>query len=275
MPELAYDVFSPRRPTHFNFDDVALRSKHNRLPFLDDYADGEELAQRMIRVPTPKNGGPANDRELYEWLSELNHDGYVFFEETEQVVPTSRVMPLIDPKSPRVCLTNIFTGVKRERQPPIIDVNDAPILQHPRKLSKSGSEGQKKAITAMEVFLSFVRTVQTNLGPQIDCRGVFSRACFERWLETRQNVPSKPEECFRKSILAHITCSDGGSCPFPAPIETALLEILRETGSVWECFRGRFDQRGRPVKIGIKGLRCQGFHERESIKTRALQHEML
>lgn len=112
--------------------------------------------------------------------------------------------------------------------------------------------------TSLNTFLSFVKKFQDGT---IDCTGIISKPCYEAWLKTRKNVPLRPEETFRKSILSHITCTDGGSQPFPAEVEKALLKLLRRGGEVWPCFRDKKDNKGMLLKIGIKGLRCQGYHE--------------
>mmetsp|Transcript_4980 Transcript_4980/g.15846 ORF Transcript_4980/g.15846 Transcript_4980/m.15846 type:complete len:283 (+) Transcript_4980:313-1161(+) len=121
-------------------------------------------------------------------------------------------------------------------------------------------------VTSLEVFISFTRQV---VGPdgalQIDCSGILSIACYERWLATRRVPPSHPEECFRKSLISKVTRSDGGSAPFPPEIEAPLLKLLRRR-QIWECFQGKLDSiSGKPIRIGQKGMRSLGFHERENL----------
>mmetsp|Transcript_5567 Transcript_5567/g.8649 ORF Transcript_5567/g.8649 Transcript_5567/m.8649 type:complete len:238 (+) Transcript_5567:22-735(+) len=129
-------------------------------------------------------------------------------------------------------------------------------------------------ITSLEVFTSFVHVyIDHNGNRVVDCSQILSRDCFEKWLQTRTVYPSHPEECFRKSIISHITCSDGGSSPFPKEVEKGLLEIARRR-EVWACFRGGIDSvTGKPIKIGIKGLRSLGFHEKKCLERQGIDPE--
>jgi hypothetical protein len=116
----------------------------------------------------------------------------------------------------------------------------------------------------MDIFLSFVKIHEDKNGKkQIDCSAVIDTPCYEYWLQTRKRKPMKPEETFRKAILSHITCTDGGSQPFPEHIEGPMLKTLRKSGRVWPCFVGVNDENDSPIKIGMKGLRCLGFHEQK------------
>jgi hypothetical protein len=132
------------------------------------------------------------------------------------------------------------------------------------KLTKRRSSN--KGPTAMEIFLKYIEVKETgkNKTPEVDCSGLISKDCYDEWLITRRKVPVRPEETFRKAILQHITCTDGGSNPFPAHIEKPLLEMLRNYADVWPCFLEKTDKNGLPIKIGVKGLRAQGFHEKKS-----------
>ena len=43
--------------------------------------------------------------------------------------------------------------------------------------------------------------------------------------------------------------------------------MLLRKREVWPCFKGKLDPlTGRPIKIGSKGLRSLGFHEREQLE---------
>jgi hypothetical protein len=117
--------------------------------------------------------------------------------------------------------------------------------------------------TSHEIFMSFVRVLPCGA---VDCSDILSPKCHQRWLETRTTRPSHEAECFRKSLIAKVTRTDCGSAAFPPAIEAALLVLLRKR-EVWPCFKGKLDQlTGRPIKIGSKGLRSLGFHEREQLE---------
>ncbi|GBG25772.1 Hypothetical Protein FCC1311_019912 [Hondaea fermentalgiana] len=121
------------------------------------------------------------------------------------------------------------------------------------------SSSKPTKITAMSIFMKHVRFTDDG----IDASGIISRACFEDWLQSREKMPLRPEECYRKSLLCHLTCSDGGSCPFTPEVEAAVLQLLRKSGQIWPAFQNRVNAEGRIINIGIKGLRCLGFHERK------------
>jgi hypothetical protein len=128
--------------------------------------------------------------------------------------------------------------------------------------NKGDQKKKGKGPTSMSIFLDF--TKRDSETQQVDPSGIISRDCYTRWLDTRRSKPIRPEETFRKAILCHLTCTDGGSQPFPEEVEAALLTMLREGGKVWPCFKGsKYERTGETVKIGIKGLRCKGYHERK------------
>lgn len=113
------------------------------------------------------------------------------------------------------------------------------------------------------MFLRHTRKYVDESGAtRVDPSGIISRGCFDDWLATRTRVPNRKFETFRKCLCAHLTCSDGGSMPFPENVETPLLKLLRRSGSVWPAFAGLKDEGNKPVCIGIKGLRCVSYHER-------------
>jgi hypothetical protein len=119
--------------------------------------------------------------------------------------------------------------------------------------------------TSHEIFMSFVRVLPCGA---VDGSGILSPECYQRWLETRAARPSHEAECFRKSLIAKVTRTDCGSAAFPPAVEAALLVLLRKR-QVWPCFKGKLDPlTGRPIKIGSKGLRSLGFHEREQLEAK-------
>jgi hypothetical protein len=117
--------------------------------------------------------------------------------------------------------------------------------------------------TSHEIFMSFVRVLPCGA---VDCSDILSPKCYQRWLETRTARSSDESECFRKSLIAKVTRTDCGSAAFPPAVEAALLVLLRKR-EVWPCFKGKLDSlTGRPIKIGSKGMRSLGFHEREQLE---------
>lgn len=129
----------------------------------------------------------------------------------------------------------------------------------------SGAGKPEGRMTAMEIFHEFTHYYKDEHGNLfVDASGIISRECYEKWLASRKQVPARPEETFRKSILCHCTSSDGGSAPFAPEVEAALLTILRQPGKVWPCFQGQLDKHGKPIRIGLKGLRATGYHEKKS-----------
>jgi len=116
--------------------------------------------------------------------------------------------------------------------------------------------------SSRELFLSFIRKQMQPDGTVIvDCSGVISNTCYDKWLSMRTRTVPVPEETFRKALLAHLTCADKSSAPFPEEVETALIELLRQK-CVWGCFKGKLDNKGKPITIGKKGLRCLGYHQK-------------
>jgi len=142
----------------------------------------------------------------------------------------------------------------------------------PHKSEKTGKKNNR--LTAVEIFLKFVRRFEDENGKVIvDVSEILSRKCYVMWLNNRMKSISHPEESFRKSILAHLTCADKSSSPFPGDVEIALLQRLRFT-EVWPCFEGQFHADGKPVLIGTKGIRCLGYREKEGqTSTSSPQHK--
>jgi hypothetical protein len=125
--------------------------------------------------------------------------------------------------------------------------------------------------TSHEIFMSFVRVLPCGA---VDGSGILSPECYQRWLETRAARLSHEAECFRKSLIAKVTRTDCGSAAFPPAVEAALLVLLRKR-QVWPCFKGKLDPlTGRPIKIGTKGLRSLGFHEREQLEADEAGHKV-
>lgn len=244
--------------------------------------------QYFYRVPVAKMANAAamapkpHDNELSEWLSVVADDGLLFPEEHKrEAAPLAREVEEDvstqpgSPPPPQQLLPQAqhwFAGegyahessrggVKRLHS--AMSSGDETVGSH-----KSLNRGQR---TAMEVFQEFTKVYADRAtGHQVvDVRSIISRECYEAWLESRKQMPVRPEECFRKCILAHITATDGGSAPFPEPVETALLDLLRQRGAPWPCFQGCKDKKGNPMNIGHKGLRASGYHEKRREEERA------
>ncbi len=254
-----------------------------------------KVANEAARAPKPR------DNELSEWLSVVADDGLLFPDERKcEAVPFAReveedvsTQPGSPPPPPQLL----------PQAQPWFAVDGYPVVPAPRGSVKkrlhsamsSGDEtvGSHKSLnrglrTAMEVFQEFTKVYVKRATGQhdkkrvcdllsfwetadkvVDVRSIISRECYEAWLESRKQMPVRPEECFRKCILAHITATDGGSAPFPEPVETALLDLLRQRGVPWPCFQGCKDKKGNPMNIGHKGLRATGYHEKRREEERA------
>jgi len=107
--------------------------------------------------------------------------------------------------------------------------------------------------TSLLVFKRFINRTAEN---HVDATGVFSPECYEEWLKTRQKIPKRPEESFRRALTAHVRGSDNRS-PFTMEEESALLDILRNTNAFASSFRST------GVKIGKYGFRGLGYHEQK------------
>lgn len=86
------------------------------------------------------------------------------------------------------------------------------------------------------------------LNQTYDCNGIFSRECYEDWLNSRQKTPKHPEESYRRALIGHVT-GDSRRKPFPPEIESCVLERLREK-KVWECFK---QDEESTTRIGAQG----------------------
>mmetsp|Transcript_6179 Transcript_6179/g.9699 ORF Transcript_6179/g.9699 Transcript_6179/m.9699 type:complete len:228 (-) Transcript_6179:1312-1995(-) len=109
-------------------------------------------------------------------------------------------------------------------------------------------------ITSYDLFLHFAYK-----DGEYDASRVLSRECYEMWLNTRRNLPTTPEDAFRRHITAHITGTRKRS-PFPPNMEKDLLVFVRSS-TVWPCFRNQCFPDGTPILIGKHGFRATGFHE--------------
>jgi len=213
------------------------------------------------------------DTELFDFLEDLNTDGW-FFEPSQQQQPTKTLTggkrafsAMTDATD--VCSTEYIPANSPASKSTLStctsswsQASEAPETHEeiPIKSPRSGSR-----MTAMEIFHIHTKWYTDPNGKlYVDASGIISRECYEQWLASRKKMPNRPEETFRKSILCHCTSSDGGSAPFQPEVELSLLKLLRQSGKVWPCFRGQIDKDGKPVNIGLKGLRATGYHEKKA-----------
>ena len=88
--------------------------------------------------------------------------------------------------------------------------------------------------------------------------GIFSKACFEEWLSSRQRSKIVyPEDSFKRVLYAVIRGADNRK-PFPENVETKLLKILKEEGeklwgNLFPEMKGKFGARG-VKKVSIRSL---------------------
>mmetsp|Transcript_15804 Transcript_15804/g.19174 ORF Transcript_15804/g.19174 Transcript_15804/m.19174 type:complete len:432 (+) Transcript_15804:476-1771(+) len=112
-----------------------------------------------------------------------------------------------------------------------------------------------KRATSYQIFMEFV---EYRPDGSVLTERMLSRECYNKWIDSRQQPPSKPESSFRRALIGHVTGNDRRR-PFPPVVEESLLKILRRK-EVWECFRGF-------VPIGQRGFRKQGYHEENMTST--------
>mmetsp|Transcript_2322 Transcript_2322/g.5363 ORF Transcript_2322/g.5363 Transcript_2322/m.5363 type:complete len:737 (-) Transcript_2322:599-2809(-) len=148
--------------------------------------------------------------------------------------------------------------------------NQDGITEAPRRETHEVGEDDYKSacgVTSYDAFMHFVKFTTLDQS-KCDASGILSRACFETWLKTRKGIPVMPEDSFRRTITAHVTGTKKRR-PFPAAVETHLLELLRER-RVWPCFDGyrslQKDQSHKPLLIGKSGFRAKGFHEQSKVR---------
>lgn len=113
---------------------------------------------------------------------------------------------------------------------------------------------------AYQIFMRHVQ--QDNENDTADASQVFSKQCFEEWLNTRLTPLKNPFESYRRALLAHVTGLDGRK-PFPPSVEQDILRIVR-ISSIWPCFEGHTLPNGRPVQVGIYGFRGYGYWEKNA-----------
>jgi len=111
-----------------------------------------------------------------------------------------------------------------------------------------------KSKTTLQICRKYIKYLEGDtLKP--DVSGIFSRDCFEEWVETRRSKPKQPEESFRRAVTAHIRGTDCRQ-PFKQEEEEAILAWVRRKGAFDKAFH-KNDKR-----IGNVGFRGLGYHEK-------------
>lgn len=293
-----------------NFDDISAPIFNDTTDFTMQENKQQAGCKRSFAQFEAQHASTASeDAELVSFLDTLNEDGYFFYENQQQEnhQPQPQPQPLryyghnlppsdapddlakyaddvfnlcrIEPLNEVPSFSTGSHKLENRRFSGISCYSDKTINSYDSSLTTTTTTTiaapvtvTNKNPTAMEIFSAFIRRSYNEHGEQVvDVSGLVSRPCYEAWLASRKRVPNKPEECFRKSLLAHISCSDGGSASFSPEVEAALLVMLRKPGKVWPCFAGRKDKNGKKLLLGIKGLRAIGFHERQRIGRSGLE----
>jgi len=235
---------------------------------------------RSSQDPLGLNNTP--DLELFDFLEDLNTDGWFFESNRGQLQRRAQQQPQLETKPHGQRTIGSKRNYSSMSDATDFSPNSSPASHtslatygsawsNTSQVSEAGTEvtiehtRPNGRMTAMEIFHNFTKWYTDEKGNlYVDASGIISRECYELWLASRKKMPSRPEETFRKSILCHCTSSDGGSAPFPPEVEYALLKLLRQPGKVWPCFEGQVDKNGKPVNIGQKGLRATGYHEKKA-----------
>eukprot|EP00924_Labyrinthula_sp_SR-Ha-C_P005170 maker-scaffold_1-snap-gene-23.24-mRNA-1 protein AED:0.02 eAED:0.02 QI:140/1/1/1/0/0/3/260/409 len=108
--------------------------------------------------------------------------------------------------------------------------------------------------TSYQIFMQFVKRSTDN---SVDVSQVISKPCFQMWIQTRVEMPKKPEESFRKAVTAHLRGADRRK-PFPADVEFELLKLVRKK-HVWPAFLGTNSI------VGIIGFQGKGHWEKQKL----------
>jgi hypothetical protein len=85
---------------------------------------------------------------------------------------------------------------------------------------------------------------------KVDASQITSKPCFEAWHTTRVRVHPFPERAYLRTLVAHVSATDGRN-PFSEAEEAAVLLVLRDPTKMWACLK-----EPRPPS------RTKGFHEK-------------
>lgn len=123
----------------------------------------------------------------------------------------------------------------------------------------SAEKPTKVEISSFKVFKLFTKYDKSK---NCDASGIVSKACFQKWKESRKKAPKNPQEAFRRALTAHIRGVDGRR-PFAPEVEENLLIEVRKK-KVWDCFEGC-----EGCFIGVQGFPSLGFHEAKKFPLKA------
>jgi hypothetical protein len=108
--------------------------------------------------------------------------------------------------------------------------------------------------TSIKIFRRFIRHTPDSYGTSaLDASAIVGAECFAAWRQSRVGDIDM-ERNFQRCLTAHLTKSDGRK-PFDAAEEKAVLRVVRQKRT-WPAFQGTTH------RIGQKGFRALGFHER-------------
>eukprot|EP00924_Labyrinthula_sp_SR-Ha-C_P006675 maker-scaffold_29-snap-gene-1.4-mRNA-1 protein AED:0.01 eAED:0.01 QI:108/1/1/1/0.5/0.66/3/585/519 len=94
---------------------------------------------------------------------------------------------------------------------------------------------------------------------------IFSRKCYEEWLESRRVRPKDPQNSFRKAIVAHLRGRDGRQ-PFTEKEENIVLKEIRRNEH-WPCFLQ--SGKGESTQVGSRISLKPGYHEVRRMKRKS------
>ena len=104
-------------------------------------------------------------------------------------------------------------------------------------------------------YIIFDKYIHKQIDGSYDVSQLLSKACFDDWLSSRPNPVRNPSEAFRKTLTSHCQ-GTRGMRPFDEDVEPYILNLLRQPGR-WPCFEGT------PIKVGTRGTRAHGYHEKK------------
>mmetsp|Transcript_26107 Transcript_26107/g.42185 ORF Transcript_26107/g.42185 Transcript_26107/m.42185 type:complete len:617 (-) Transcript_26107:268-2118(-) len=143
--------------------------------------------------------------------------------------------------------------------------------QIPNNVDVNKLVGSLCGLNSFDTFMFYVK-FDPNDKSICDTSAILERPCYEMWIKTRKELPVNPQDCFRRTITAHVTGTKKRR-PFEPVVEADLLQRLRMR-RVWPCFEGRVGQNNKPILIGKSGFRAKGYHEqRNAVEPRVGQNE--
>mmetsp|Transcript_5714 Transcript_5714/g.7496 ORF Transcript_5714/g.7496 Transcript_5714/m.7496 type:complete len:249 (-) Transcript_5714:366-1112(-) len=158
------------------------------------------------------------------------------------------------------------SSIPAEPEQSIYVADDSPIQSYDVRKKMASNECRENQISTgpfnpnwKSAYETFMEHVTYEPDGTCNCNGIFSRQCYEDWLDSRQIIPKRPEQSFRRALVGHVT-GESRRKPFPPEIESCVLERLRER-RVWECFA---QDEESDIRIGVQGFRKMGYYESRS-----------